>query len=202
MRAFDPTKLPLPLGDFQEVTKKALSYPYLDIEIGCGVGRHPLMYSNNNPDRLLIAIERTKEKFRKFSNSLAINPQDNLAAVHADAVNWISHYIHEDQVDRYFILYPNPYPKSRQANLRWANMPFVQHLIRTLRSKGTIELATNLPEYANEVVESWCQFPQLELIGHSEIAKGISPRTHFEEKYLERGDLCQSVIFQKTQHSD
>ncbi len=48
---------------------KTLNMP-LDIEIGCGVGMHPLLYASAHPERFLIAIEKTREKFGKFAKKI------------------------------------------------------------------------------------------------------------------------------------
>ena len=37
----------------------------LDIEIGCGVGLHPIQYQAKNLERTLVAIEHTKEKYER-----------------------------------------------------------------------------------------------------------------------------------------
>jgi len=73
----------------------------LDIEIGCGTGLHPLRYSAENPDRFVIALEQTREKFLKFVSRLKNHPpRTNLFPVHGDAIRWISHHIPRQSVSR------------------------------------------------------------------------------------------------------
>ena len=99
----------------------------IDLEIGCGVGWHPIRYAVENPERAIVAIERTTEKFEKFRTRLARKPElTNLIAVHGDAVAWITHHIPDAACDRIFLFYPNPNPKNPQA--RWVRMPFFGHL--------------------------------------------------------------------------
>ncbi len=61
MRDFTKDSIPKPKSE-------TFSYPEmpLDIEVGCGVGLHPIQYSLANPDRFLVALEHTREKFEKF----------------------------------------------------------------------------------------------------------------------------------------
>ena len=86
----------------------------LDVEVGCGVGYHPIRYARANPDRFLIAIEHTHTRFEKFERRLAHHEKlQNLLAVHADAVEWITHSLPEESVDRYYFLIPQSLAKKR-----------------------------------------------------------------------------------------
>ena len=51
----------------------------LDLELGCGNGRHSLQYCRSHPDRNLVAIERTRLKFDKFlTKAKKIKPENLL----------------------------------------------------------------------------------------------------------------------------
>ena len=65
-----------------------------DLEIGCGVGLHPIRYARAHPERRLIAIEHTKTRFLKFERRLAHHTDvDNIIAVHANAIGYITHIV-------------------------------------------------------------------------------------------------------------
>jgi tRNA (guanine-N7-)-methyltransferase len=195
VRAFPREKIPLP-PDFRALNFVA-GMP-LDIEIGCGVGFHPLRYARENPERQLVAFERTAEKFARFQGRLAHHPAlPNLQAVRGDAIPWITHSFGAESVDRYFILYPNPYPKESQRNLRFHEMPFFSVIMETLKRGGTLTLATNMEFYRDgareKIVGEW----GLEVVTEGRIAPDAVPRTHFEKKYLLRGEACWNLIFTK-----
>lgn len=193
MRAFARDKVPLP-PDFRELPfDPSRSF---DIEIGCGVGFHPLHYARANPDRLLIAFERTAEKFEKFQGRLAHHdPLPNLVAIHGDAIPWITHGVAPGTVDRYFLLYPNPYPKESQRNLRFHEMPFFSVIVETLKPGGTLTLATNMDFYRIGALEKITKEWGLRLVSEGRIPPGFTPRTHFEKKYLARGEPCWDLVF-------
>lgn len=192
MRAFDKTNIPKP--DIK--VEIPLSYQNLDIEIGCGVGFHPIDYAKNNPERLLIAIEKTKEKFDKFLGRLERHPNiKSVVPIHTNAVWWIAHFVKPNSVDRYFILYPNPYPKDPQK--RFFQMPFMNHLVETLKLGGTITLATNEKYYFDESLENAEKIFGLKVIENKAVDPSGKPRTHFEKKYLERGETCYNLVFRK-----
>jgi tRNA (guanine-N7-)-methyltransferase len=192
-RFFEPSKIPLP-PDFYRLPLDP-SRP-VDVEIGCGVGFHPLRYARENPDRQLVAFEKTSAKFAKFTSRIENHASlPNLFPVHGDAVAWISHAFQPDTVDRYFLLYPNPYPKESQRNLRFHAMPFFSYLRATLKRGGTITMATNEEFLVREARTTMREQWGLTLVECRELARTDSPRTHFEKKYLERGMRCWNLVW-------
>lgn len=174
----------------------------LDIEIGCGVGLHAVDYCRKNPKRTLIAIDKSQVRYQKMMDRIKKQSDvTNLIPIRENAIWFIAHEVQNNSVGNYFFLYPNPYPKKGQSNKRWHQMPFMQHVIDTLKKNGKIHLATNMKYYAEEAEEFFKDVWKLQLIGKSEY-QGLSnapfsPRTHFEKKYLERGQTCWNLIFQK-----
>lgn len=193
LRSFDPCKVPVP-PDFEHIPLDP-ARP-VDVEIGCGVGYHPLRYARENPDRQIVAFEKTTAKFAKFVSRIENHdPLPNLFAVHGDAVAWISHSFAPESVDRYFLLYPNPYPKESQRNLRFHAMPFFSFLRATLKKGGTITMATNEEFLMREARQAMREQWGLVLVECREISRDAVPRTHFEKKYLERGERCWNMVW-------
>ncbi|MGE3260301.1 MAG: SAM-dependent methyltransferase [Bacteriovoracia bacterium] len=195
MRVFPREKIPLP-PDFSPLALRT-GMP-LDIEIGCGVGFHPLKYARENPGRQLVAFERTAEKFARFQGRLAHHPAlPNLRAIHGDAIPWITHGVSPGSVDRYFLLYPNPYPKESQRNLRFHEMPFFSVIVETMRVGGLLTLATNMDFYRAGAKEKITGEWGLELVTEGIVPAHAEPRTHFEKKYLARGEICWDLVFRR-----
>lgn len=187
IRQFQAQRMHAP-RDFQSISSEPVC-----VEIGAGKGKHALLFTQTNPNSKLIAIERTREKFLAMQKQHALEGQPNLQTVHADALPWIVHALYPAQVEQFFILYPNPEPHNPAQ--RWLNMPFFEFLLSRLKTGGTITLASNIPEYIDEAeqqVQNLWKLPFVkEAIGQD------SARTHFEIKYLERGELCQQLIISK-----
>lgn len=197
MRRFHNVWTPVPKPD-QVWRRAAESYPYLDIEVGAGVGYHAIQYARAHPDRFLIAIEKTSEKFTKFQNRLNHHePIPNLFALQANAIQFIAQNIGEEEVNRYFILYPNPYPKAKQKNKRFMHMPFMYEMIKTLRSKGELTLSTNMSFYYEEAKQVLREVFEMRSVQDEKLPFNFTPRTHFEKKYLARGEECFNIIFRK-----
>ena len=163
------------------------------VEIGAGKGKHALLFTEQNPEQQLIAIERTREKFVAMQKQHQLEGQKTLIPMHADAVPWVVHALFPAQVEQFFILYPNPEPHNPAQ--RWLNMPFFEFLVSRLRLNGTVTLASNIPEYIAEAEKQLIDVWKLPYV--KEVIPATSARTHFEIKYLERGELCQQLIISK-----
>lgn len=181
LRQFKPEKLFAPRGF---VKPQILSPQYL--EIGAGRGKHALMFAQDNPDKNLIAIERTRNKFNDFAQKAEKLSLDNLVAVHADAIPWVVHALEPKSLAGVFLLYPNPEPKN--PSQRWFNMPFFEFLLSRMQDNAKLVLATNIESYIEEAEQlartQWRLEPSVYAVDKS------SQRTHFEVKYLARGETC------------
>ena len=176
----------------------------LVVEIGCGVGLHPIRYASEFPEKNLVAIERTEEKFARFSGRLDRHPHlhKRLAAVHGDAIHFLDHEFSQNSIDEVWILYPNP--EMKKARRRWFQMPFTARLMELLKPKGHLFFATNIESYANEVRERAAHFG-LVAIADLRVSREMHPdfktRTHFEKKYFERGETLHCFEYIKKANS-
>lgn len=191
---------PLPIRLFQPERLRAprdfvpLALPeHVCLEIGAGKGKHALQFAHAHPEHTLVAIERTAEKFQAFEALHRAQPLPNLHPIHADAIAWAVHGLRPKQVAQLFLLYPNPEPKNPAQ--RWLNMPFFEFLLSRLADGGTITLASNIPDYLAEAAEKCAQVWQLPFVQQT-IPTNFA-RTHFEIKYLARGESCSQLIITK-----
>lgn len=195
MRSFKPQNIPAP--PFCILWSQIPKDKKLALEIGSGNGLHSLKFSHRNPEWFLFSLERTALKSKRFFELQKKFPRskENLYYIRADGLNVITHDFPERHLDKIFLLYPNPYVKAKQANLRWHNMSFFPFLLQRLKSRGEIELRTNLKWYADEFRERATREHGLHLQSDEILPARHLPDTTFEKKYLERGETCLRLIF-------
>ncbi len=200
VRPFHLPPPPFERGDSRRTSKIApstvelkdlLCVEFLDLEIGCGAGWHPIQYAGQSPHRHLIAIEHTSTKFAHFKSRVDSHPHLlNLHPVQADAILWAARNLPKKSIDRCFILYPNPEPKA--PNKRWLRSPFMHRLLEIMKPSGKLILTTNKKKYFDEAL-LWAEHAwKLECVENRSLSAkdGVSPRSHFEKKYLQRGEVC------------
>lgn len=193
-RAFQPEKLSPPRNfSIPRIVKENHNNVPLILEIGAGKGKHALSFVVQNPDKHLIAIERTRNKFDAFAKMADLQNASNLDAIHADAIAWVVHAVAPHSVAKIFILYPNP--EQHNPNQQWLNMPFFEFLLSRLQDGGEVVLVTNIEAYMNNAEqranETWC-VPNT----RSQVPRD-SQRTHFEVKYLAREEICWELSMHK-----
>ncbi|MDN3446224.1 DUF938 domain-containing protein [Psychrobacter sp. APC 3281] len=193
-RAFQPQKLSAP-RDFiiPNIINDNKNEKPLMLEIGAGKGKHALSFAAQNPDKHLIAIERTRNKFEAFSKLATLQNLSNLDAIHADAIAWTVHAIKPNSLAKIFILYPNP--EQHNPNQQWLNMPFFEFLLSRLQVGGEVILVTNIESYMDnaeyQATKVWC------LPSTRSRVPVDSQRTHFEVKYLARQEVCWELSIRK-----
>lgn len=106
LRQFQAQRMQAP-RDFQTIENLPVC-----VEIGAGKGKHAVLFSQQQPQSTLYAIERTREKFEAMQKQHQLANLNNLCPVHADALPWITHALYPAQVEQFFILYPNPDPQA------------------------------------------------------------------------------------------
>lgn len=165
----------------------------LCLEIGAGMGKHALGFAAAQPHKRLFAIERTAAKFKAFAARAQAAKLANLAPIHADALPWVVHALPAACLSEAFILYPNPEPKNPAQ--RWFNMPFFEFLLSRLQPGATLTMASNVMAYVDEAEAQLLHQWRLPYV--RETVANDSSRTHFEVKYLARGEVCQQLVVTK-----
>ena len=199
MRAFDEEKLLENIKPTKFDRSIFGQYSHVSIEIGAGTGMFALEYAKKNPENLLISIEKTSNKFRKFQKAYESDGSpSNLLPIHSHGVSWVASHLNDREVDAFYFLYPNPNPKKGDRNKRFHNMPFMEKVFRCLKSKGKIYMATNEGFFAEEAVEVMTKVWSCRLVSWDKKKSGeIKPRTLFEKKYLERNQIIHDLIFER-----
>lgn len=188
MRLFQPDYLKLP----REFVCPVFDYPVC-LEIGAGMGKHAIQFALQHPEQTLVAIERTAAKFQVFAARQLDHQLKNLYPVHADALPWVVFALPPQSVSQLFILYPNPEPKNPAQ--RWLNMPFFEFLLSRLQDGAHITLASNISSYIDEAEQQLMSLWKLPY-ERQQVASDSS-RTHFEVKYLARGEVCEQLVIKK-----
>lgn len=175
------------------------SQPPLYAEIGCGAGYHPLAFVRQNLGVRILAFERTTVKYEKAQRRLDAHlakstEYERCLIVHGDATHLWADLIPPKSLAGIYYLYPNPYPKKQHANRRLAGMPFFTTSLESLKVGGQLVFATNEVSYFEELRLHVETLKHLKIEKAGQVAPNQKPRSHFEKKYLERGETCYEIL--------
>ena len=156
-----------------EAAWKASGKPLL-LDSCCGVGASTRQLAVDFPDHFVIGVDRSEDRLQRNIGTLPANAllvRADLADFWrlAEAAGW--------RPDYHFLLYPNPYPKSKDIKLRWHGHPVFPAM---LALGGLLESRSNWLLYLAEMQRA------LQLYGvHAEIKPLLikTPLTPFERKY-------------------
>ena len=182
-------------------------YP-VHIEIGMGKGRFLMALAQKNPQINYIGIERYTSVLLRAVEKLNIYIEENestlpnIRFICMDAQD-IANVFAENEVDRIYLNFSDPWPKARHAKRRLTSREFLKRYEQVLKKEGAVEFKTDnrgLFEFSlEEVKESdWnlevCTF---DLHHDEELVKG-NVMTEYEEKFSSMGNpICKMVIRQK-----
>ena len=171
---------------FDELAQRiAPSSDGLILDSGCGVGESTLALAQQYPNHWVIGVDQSAKRLAKNAEiSEANSPlwqNENALLLRADCVDlWRLARRAGWQLDKHFLLYPNPWPKKRHLHRRWHGHPVFADF---LALGGDMELRSNWPTYLQEMQRA------LELAGRTPSAmepmsvSEDTALTPFERKY-------------------
>lgn len=117
------------------------------LEIGFGGAEHLLWQARMNPDVVLIGCEPFEEGVVKALGGIEDGRLQNVR-LHADDARAVLRWVPEGWLARIFILFPDPWPKTRHQKRRLVSRETVKLLARALRSGGELRFGTDIGDYA------------------------------------------------------
>jgi len=112
------------------------------VEVGCGKGKFTAETAAANPDVLLIAIERCREAMVVAMEKAKNMGLKNVFFVDMD-VALMEGCFAPGEIDRLFINFPDPWPRSKNAKRRLTFRTFLRMYSRVIREGGEIHFKTD-----------------------------------------------------------
>jgi tRNA (guanine-N7-)-methyltransferase len=136
-------------------------FPKCYVEIGSGSGLHLLKLAEQNPDTLCVGMEiRFKRAFKTGEKAERLG-LSNVLVIRTDA-RCIGDLFQPEEVDAFFVNYPDPWDKRRWLKNRILNESMLATMHTLLRPEGFLRYKTDHQEYFASTVEllehaSWTQ---------------------------------------------
>jgi tRNA (guanine-N7-)-methyltransferase len=172
--------------------RKLFSAPVREVwlEIGFGSGEHLLWQAEQNPDIGFIGCEPFINGVASLLGAIEDRGLETVRVHDGDAREVLA-WLPDGGLARAFILFPDPWPKKRQAKRRLITPELVASLARTLRPGGELRFASDDTDYAGEsllAVQQSGEFTwQAEKAADWRVRPEDWPETRYERKALSEG---------------
>ncbi|MBQ8293709.1 MAG: tRNA (guanosine(46)-N7)-methyltransferase TrmB [Bacilli bacterium] len=168
------------------------------IEIGMGKGKFIIEHAKRNPNINYIGIEKYDSVLIKGVEKASSENLTNIYFLNVDAIN-LNDYFKKGEVDKIYLNFSDPWPKSRHAKRRLTNEKFLKVYDVILNKKGNIEFKTDnigLFEYSvmefNRVGYDFLEFScDLHRNGDDIVT------TEYEDKFMKKGNPIYYIKIKK-----
>jgi tRNA (guanine-N7-)-methyltransferase len=170
----------------------------LVVEIGSGIGEATASLAAARPSCNVLAFEVWRPGVAQTFLRLEEQGVENVRMISVDAVWSMEHLIAEEQVAELWTFFPDPWPKKRHHRRRLVGPAFAHVAATRLEPGGLWRLATDWPEYAEQMVEVLDAEPLLE-----NAHDGPAPRwderpvTRFERRGLRAGRPITDLTYRR-----
>jgi tRNA (guanine-N7-)-methyltransferase len=122
----------------------------------------------------------------------------NLRLLRGDAVVLLERHVPADSLHGVRIFYPDPWPKKKHHKRRLVQPGFMALVASRLEPGGTVHLATDWAEYADQMLEVCAAEPLLRNRHDGWAPRPVwRPRTKFESRAENEGRVSRDLIFER-----
>lgn len=129
------------------------------VEIGYGGGEHLGLEAVRHPSTGYIGCEVFTGGIGKMVQTIAAEGLDNIRLFTDDAFKLLLQ-LPDASLDEVYLLYPDPWPKTRHHKRRFVSPTTLAELARVIRPGGVFHFATDIEDYANWTLAHILRAPQ------------------------------------------
>ncbi len=164
------------------------------LEIGFGGGEHLAGQAKLHADIGFIGAEPFVDGVAKLLTALEEQEISNVRLRRGDARDLVAQFA-DRSIDRAFILFPDPWPKTRHRKRRLVQPDFIVELARVLKAGARLRFATDWADYANRALADLVASGLFDWTATRADDWRVAPADHVTTRYQEKrlGD-CAPVF--------
>jgi tRNA (guanine-N7-)-methyltransferase len=128
------------------------------LEVGFGAGEHLVALAKDNPTVGLIGAEPYEMGMAKILTKLEETPLNTVRLFEGDGREIIE-ALPDASLSRFFLLFPDPWPKTRHHKRRFLQMEMLDQLARVLKPGSELRFATDDKSYLPYALERLMAHP-------------------------------------------
>jgi len=136
------------------------------LEVGFGAGEHLIWQAQRHSQVGLIGAEPYEMGVAKLLTKLEENPLNTVRIYEGDGREIIEN-LPDQSLGRFFLLFPDPWPKTRHHKRRFLQAEMLDQLFRVLRPGAELRFATDDKSYLPYALERLVAHPGFEWLAQS-----------------------------------
>lgn len=172
----------------------------LFFEIGFGMGEHLVQIAIQNPEVAIIGCEPFENGVANALRGIEENHLTNVKIFNDDA-RLLLNSLPDESIDRFFVLFPDPWRKKRHHKRRLLTCDFIKFLTQKLKNDGDLIIASDFENYMDEILENAKQVKEISLVNVSLERPADFIATKYERKAIESGRTPRYARFLKSSSS-
>ena len=157
------------------------------LEVGFGAGEHLIWQAKQHPQVGLIGAEPYELGVAKTLTKLEEVPLNNVRLFEGDGRD-IVEALPDKSLGRFFLLFPDPWPKTRHHKRRFLQMEMLDELARVLKPGGELRFATDDKSYLPFALERLIAHPAFDWMAEGptdwKFRPSDWPKTRYEAKAI------------------
>jgi len=201
--ADDKTQPPAPISRIEvippdyfqplEIAQLFAAPARLEIDLGCGDGSFLVAMAGQHPERNYLGTERLFGRARNTCRKAERSAVTNLRLLRVESAYAVKHLLAPGSVSRFYVLFPDPWPKRRHWPRRLIQPDFLKAAAEALTPAGELCIKTDDTDY-------------FAFIGRKAVECGLFerepweenvPPTDFERHYVAQGRSIHSVCLRR-----
>ena len=171
-----------------------------------GKGKFLHELAKKNPEINYIGIEKYSSVLLRAIQKMETDPLPNLRFIRMDAEE-ISEVFAEEEIDRIYLNFSDPWPKDRHAKRRLTSRQFLERYDRFLVQDGSIQFKTdNRPLFdfsLEEIKDTGWILDECSFDLHADGPAANNVMTEYEEKFYRNGNpICRLVCHRNPGQTD
>jgi tRNA (guanine-N7-)-methyltransferase len=156
------------------------------LEIGFGGGEHLAGQAAQHPETGFLGAEPFLEGVAKLLRQIEVGGLGNIRVRRGDARALVDQ-LASSTIDRVFILFPDPWPKTRHRKRRLVQPGFVGDLARVMKPGAQLRFATDWADYANRALAALQRDGRFDWKAERADDWRKAPAGHIATRYQEKG---------------
>jgi tRNA (guanine-N7-)-methyltransferase len=165
------------------------------LEIGTGGGEHIAGQAEKNPDIGCIASEVFENGISSLLQHIKHKNLQNVR-IYPQDVRFLLKVLPEHSLDRVFVLFPDPWPKSRHHKRRLISQEMLDMLARVIKPGGSLRIATDHVDYSQWILVQMQQ--RADFVWQARAAKDWlnAPKDHIPTRYQQKAkDVGRNSLY-------